>query len=302
VNGQNATTLQVAIGALAGIKWAIDNPNKGVCFPEDLPYKEILDICYPYLGTWISTPVHWSPINTNQPVLQQENLLQPVDMPNHNPVDPLQFSSFIINMGTKNQFKEVTKFDDLENEEIKNILGEGPFRCLNKNIEVRYSQIQGHGLFTREKILAGTIIYADTGQFSYPVYSSNQLDELFTEEKKKFFYHYCMQIGIDLYIGPENDEQLSQDFSFYLNHSCSPTAIIWNDNEWIARRDIEKDEEITADYCTFTLDHMVFQKCNCGTSDCRGIIREDDYMNPRLIKKYWPYFNSHVKDKIDKMK
>jgi len=58
---QSATTLQVAISVVAGVIYMIKNPEKGFCQPDDLPYKEILDIAKPYLGKFISTPVKWSP-------------------------------------------------------------------------------------------------------------------------------------------------------------------------------------------------------------------------------------------------
>lgn len=63
VKKQNATTVQVAIGVMAAVSWMIDNPNKGVCVPEDLPYEYILKIAKPYLGKFISTKSDWTPVN-----------------------------------------------------------------------------------------------------------------------------------------------------------------------------------------------------------------------------------------------
>jgi len=132
------------------------------------------------------------------------------------------------------------------------------------------------------------------------VYSSTQIDELFDEEEQKFIYHFAMQVGKDLYAGPLNIDQLNEDYSFYLNHSCNPNVIIRNDNEWIARKDIEINDEITADYCTFTIENLYIdiKKCNCGTTECRGELKKDDYKDPELVKKYWPYFYSHCKENI----
>ena len=36
---QNATTVQVAIGAVAAIMWMLENPARGICMPDDLPYE-----------------------------------------------------------------------------------------------------------------------------------------------------------------------------------------------------------------------------------------------------------------------
>ncbi len=59
---QNATTLQVAISAVAAAMWAIENPNEGFCLPDDLPYDEILKISKPYLGSFVSQAVDWTPL------------------------------------------------------------------------------------------------------------------------------------------------------------------------------------------------------------------------------------------------
>jgi len=63
---QNATTIQVAIGVVSAIKWMINNPNKGLCFPEDLPYRDILSMAKPYLGKFVSQPINWTPLANYQ--------------------------------------------------------------------------------------------------------------------------------------------------------------------------------------------------------------------------------------------
>ncbi len=56
---QNATILQVSIGVVAGCLWILENPHKGVCFPEDLPYEKILSLAAPFLGQIVSMPANW---------------------------------------------------------------------------------------------------------------------------------------------------------------------------------------------------------------------------------------------------
>jgi len=58
---QNATTMQVAASVLGALFWMIKNPRKGFCFPDDLPYDEILTVAEPYLGTLISQRTDWAP-------------------------------------------------------------------------------------------------------------------------------------------------------------------------------------------------------------------------------------------------
>jgi homospermidine synthase len=61
VPGQNATTMQVAISAVAAIRWMIKNPARGLLVPDDLPHDEILAVAGPYLGEFISTASDWRP-------------------------------------------------------------------------------------------------------------------------------------------------------------------------------------------------------------------------------------------------
>jgi homospermidine synthase len=48
---------------VAGILWSLDNPRRGLCFPEDLPRDEILRHAAPDLGRLVSTPVDWTPLD-----------------------------------------------------------------------------------------------------------------------------------------------------------------------------------------------------------------------------------------------
>ncbi|MDD2707556.1 MAG: saccharopine dehydrogenase C-terminal domain-containing protein [Verrucomicrobiae bacterium] len=85
----NATAVQVAAGVLAAALWAIQNPKKGVCFPEELPHGEILRVARPYLGRVFSRPADWTPLHRHR-VFFGEN---PQAQPDHG--DPWQFTNFI---------------------------------------------------------------------------------------------------------------------------------------------------------------------------------------------------------------
>ena len=45
----SATSLQVTAACLAGMIWAIENPNCGVTEPDEMDFRRTLDICMPYL-------------------------------------------------------------------------------------------------------------------------------------------------------------------------------------------------------------------------------------------------------------
>ena len=89
VPGQNATTIQVAIGVVSAVMWMIENPKKGVCVPDDLPYDYVLNIAKPYLGEFISAPSNWTPLK-NRDIYFKENPANSLDAK-----DVWQFKNFL---------------------------------------------------------------------------------------------------------------------------------------------------------------------------------------------------------------
>jgi homospermidine synthase len=58
----SATSLQVTVSALAGMIWAIENPNSGIVEPDEMDYKRVLEICRPYLGLVVGEYTEWHPL------------------------------------------------------------------------------------------------------------------------------------------------------------------------------------------------------------------------------------------------
>lgn len=88
VKDVNATAVQVSAGLIAGILWALDNPRRGLCFPEDLPHEEILRHAAPYLGKILSMPVDWTPLDNFHVHFGERPLSQP------DRTDPWQYRNF----------------------------------------------------------------------------------------------------------------------------------------------------------------------------------------------------------------
>ena len=80
----NATSLQVAIAALAGMMYAIENPSLGIIEAEDLDHDYVLKITKPYLGKLHGKYSNWTP-------LQDRGKLFPEDLDTS---DPWQFKNF----------------------------------------------------------------------------------------------------------------------------------------------------------------------------------------------------------------
>jgi len=87
--GQNATTIQVALGVVTAVMWMIENPREGLCLPDDLPHDYVLEIAKPWLGRFVSRPYNWTPLK-NRKVFFRENPENSADES-----DPWQFKNFL---------------------------------------------------------------------------------------------------------------------------------------------------------------------------------------------------------------
>ncbi len=80
----NATSLQVTAAITSGLRWAIDNPDRGILEPDELPHEDILSLAEPYLGRLVGVHTPWTPL-TDRGWLMDETL-------DHD--DPWQFDNF----------------------------------------------------------------------------------------------------------------------------------------------------------------------------------------------------------------
>jgi homospermidine synthase len=83
---QNATGLQVTSAVLAGIVWAIENPEAGIVEADEMDFRRCLEVQMPYLGPVIGTYTDWTPLDHRE-VLFPEN----VDRS-----DPWQFQNVLV--------------------------------------------------------------------------------------------------------------------------------------------------------------------------------------------------------------
>jgi homospermidine synthase len=59
----SATSLQVTSAALAGMVWAMENPQRGIVEPDDMDFQRPLNICRPYLGALVGKYTDWTPLH-----------------------------------------------------------------------------------------------------------------------------------------------------------------------------------------------------------------------------------------------
>jgi homospermidine synthase len=83
---QNATGLQVTSAVLAGMVWALENPEAGIVEADDIDFRRCLEVQTPYLGSVIGVYTDWTPL-ANRPGFFQEDV---------DASDPWQFRNVLV--------------------------------------------------------------------------------------------------------------------------------------------------------------------------------------------------------------
>ncbi|QRM35967.1 homospermidine synthase [Microvirga sp. VF16] len=60
---QNATGLQITSAVLAGMVWALENPDAGIVGADDIDFRRCLEVQTPYLGPVIGVYTDWTPLD-----------------------------------------------------------------------------------------------------------------------------------------------------------------------------------------------------------------------------------------------
>jgi homospermidine synthase len=68
----NATSLQVTVALLAGVIWAMENPNLGLIEPDEMDYRRALELCMPYLGPVSGEYTDWTPLHERERLFPED--------------------------------------------------------------------------------------------------------------------------------------------------------------------------------------------------------------------------------------
>ena len=83
---QNATGMQVTSAVLAGMVWALENPQAGIVEADEMDYRRCLEVQMPYLGPVKGYYTDWTPLD-NRPGLFREDI---------DTKDPWQFRNILV--------------------------------------------------------------------------------------------------------------------------------------------------------------------------------------------------------------
>ena len=123
------------------------------------------------------------------------------------------------------------------------------------DVLVGKGKLAGKGVYAARDFKKGEVVV----QYHLIPLTPEEYEKL-PESEKEFTHSYRGQIF--LYQEPER----------YVNHSCDANTRAENFYD-IAKRDIKKGEEITADYSEESVPDLNM-RCNCGIKDCRRIIEK----------------------------
>jgi homospermidine synthase len=83
---QNATGLQVTSAVLAGMVWALENPQAGIVEADEMDFRRCLEVQMPYLGPVVGVYTDWTPL-TERPGFFPEDI---------DTSDPWQFRNILV--------------------------------------------------------------------------------------------------------------------------------------------------------------------------------------------------------------
>jgi uncharacterized protein len=160
-----------------------------------------------------------------------------------------------------------------------------PHRWLSEKAEARKSPIHGLGVFAKEPIKKGE----NVGVLGGIIVPTSEIREYW-----KIMGHIGIQIDNNFFIVPTTREELEEKGVF--NHSCNPNLGYSNSITLVAIKNIEAGEELVFDYA-FNETYHDSMKCNCGSKNCRGIIKPDDYKIKEIKEKYRQYYSPYLRIK-----
>ncbi|MFV8816782.1 homospermidine synthase [Haliea sp. E17] len=83
---QNATGLQVTSAVLAGMVWALENPEAGIVETDEMDHQRCLEVQRPYLGPVVGVYTDWTPLSDRDSFFPED-----VDT-----ADPWQFRNVLV--------------------------------------------------------------------------------------------------------------------------------------------------------------------------------------------------------------
>lgn len=115
-------------------------------------------------------------------------------------------------------------------------------------------------------------------------------------------------LGDDIYGVPKYYERMEITCECpFVNHCCDPNCeykTSENQYKLIASRNIRAGEELCLHYGAHDTETslIVGLNCQCGSSNCVGILLFNDWRNPSFQEKYFHCMSNYVQGKVNQLK
>jgi uncharacterized protein len=154
---------------------------------------------------------------------------------------------------------------------------------LDPRIVVRPSTIEGRGLFASSAFQLGEVVAIIGGR----PFRDSDLAGLGP------MAHSSVAIDEGLNLVQDVDDPLQ-----FGNHSCDPNLWMADEVTVVARRPIAAGDELTIDYALQSGYEAWSMSCNCGASDCRGVVSGADWRRSELQKRYAGHWSPFLERRI----
>jgi len=173
-------------------------------------------------------------------------------------------------------------------------------------IEKKQNEHGDFGLFARVDIPVHTLLFSydewiEDEKFGWLTLTTEELENLPPDERDHFL-KYGYDIDFGKIIGTFAHEN-ARNHSNFMNHSCDPNMIYDTNDNIIAKRHIFAGEELSIDYGNFIVNVDQNFICRCGSYNCRGRIKKDDWKSliPELGYNFPKFMHGEIENIIQSL-
>ena len=156
-------------------------------------------------------------------------------------------------------------------------------------IELGLSKIDGIGVFSAKDVIKNEIVAEGINEEDYKSLITWESIKFFDEDLKQKIYSYCIGTP-EGFFPPENNDFNELSIEWYMNHSCNGNIGFNNNGDFIALRNIKKNEELNYDYALAESNPKFRMHCKCGAKNCRKIITGNDWRS----SNFWEIHHKHM--------
>ena len=152
---------------------------------------------------------------------------------------------------------------------LKMIIIEGieRYRKRQKKYKMKGNSISGYGIYANCEIKAGEVVFKGEER-SQRIATASYINKYWSVKELENFKKYAYPISNEVFLlWDENPDGWAPQ-----NHCCDANTQ-YSGLDVIALRTIKKGEELTLDYADFLDEHMESFNCQCGSKNCRGLIK-----------------------------